>query len=153
MGRPRASAHAIPNASGSVPPASRSDGTADTPAAIPVASSRATQRADREKEDGSNLGPLPHPAEDLSSDDDLLSWVLVDQLGCMPNSKLGVHPQENKFVGPKFKTDDVLEIIREVRFGFGASSGGFGLSKTLSVANLQMVVKGHTNEAMAKLQE
>ena len=59
--------------------------------------------------------PLPHPAEDLSSDDDLLSWILVDQLGGMPNSRLGVHPQENKFVGPKFKTEEVLEIVREVR--------------------------------------
>lgn len=59
--------------------------------------------------------PLPHPAEDLSADDDLLSWILVDQLGCMPNSRLGVHPQENKFVGPAFKTDDVLTIVKEVR--------------------------------------
>lgn len=58
--------------------------------------------------------PLPHPAEDLSADDDLLSWILVDQLGCMPNSRLGVHPQENKFVGPLFKTEDVLQIVREV---------------------------------------
>ena len=58
--------------------------------------------------------PLPHPAEDLSSDDDILSWILVDQLGGMPNSRLGVHPQENKFVGPKFKTEEVLDIVREV---------------------------------------
>lgn len=57
---------------------------------------------------------LPHPAEDLSADDDLLSWVLVDQLGCMPNTKLGVHPQQVKFVGPPFKTDEVLNIVREV---------------------------------------
>ena len=57
---------------------------------------------------------LPHPAEDLSSDDDLLSWILVDQLGCMPNTKLGVHPQQVKFVGPVFKTDEVLNIIKEV---------------------------------------
>ncbi|OXG14278.1 histone-lysine N-methyltransferase SUV420H [Cryptococcus neoformans Ze90-1] len=56
---------------------------------------------------------LPHPAEDLSADDDLLSWVLVDQLGCMPNTKLGVHPQQVKFVGPPFKTDEVLNIVRE----------------------------------------
>ncbi|WWC58602.1 uncharacterized protein I303_101145 [Kwoniella dejecticola CBS 10117] len=56
---------------------------------------------------------LPHPAEDLSADDDLLSWMLVDQLGCMPNTKLGVHPQQVKFVGPTFKTDDVLNIIKE----------------------------------------
>ncbi|WWC66376.1 uncharacterized protein I206_100277 [Kwoniella pini CBS 10737] len=56
---------------------------------------------------------LPHPAEDLSADDDLLSWILVDQLGCMPNTKLGVHPQQVKFVGPSFKTDDVLNIIKE----------------------------------------
>lgn len=57
---------------------------------------------------------LPHPAEDLSSDDDLLSWILVDQLGCMPNTKLGVHPQQVKFVGPAFKTAEVLTIIQEV---------------------------------------
>jgi len=57
---------------------------------------------------------LPHPAEDLSADDDLLSWILVDQLGCMPNTKLGVHPQQVKFVGPSFKTDEVLNIVREV---------------------------------------
>lgn len=63
-----------------------------------------------------NSLPLPHPAEDLSSDDDLLSWMLVDQLGGMPNSRLGVHPQENKFVGPKFKTEEVLDVIREVGF-------------------------------------
>lgn len=60
------------------------------------------------------LEVLPHPAEDLSSDDDLLSWILVDQLGCMPNTKLGVHPQQVKFVGPVFKTADVLAIIQEV---------------------------------------
>jgi histone-lysine N-methyltransferase SUV420H len=58
--------------------------------------------------------PLPSPAEDLSADDDLLSWILVDQLGCMPNSRLGVHPQENKFVGPTFNTEEVLNIVREV---------------------------------------
>lgn len=63
---------------------------------------------------GKDEPPLPHPAEDLSADDDLLSWILVDQLGCMPNSRLGVHPQENKFVGPVFKTDEVLQIMREV---------------------------------------
>jgi hypothetical protein len=57
---------------------------------------------------------LPHPAEDLSADDDLLSWILVDQLGCMPNTKLGVHPQQVKFVGPVFKTEEVLNIVHEV---------------------------------------
>lgn len=60
---------------------------------------------------------LPHPAEDLSSDDDLLSWILVDQLGCLPNTKLGVHPQQVKFVGPPFKTADILSIVQEVRLG------------------------------------
>lgn len=57
---------------------------------------------------------LPHPAEDLSADDDLLSWILVDQLGCLPNTKLGVHPQQVKFVGPPFKTSEVLSIVHEV---------------------------------------
>jgi histone-lysine N-methyltransferase SUV420H len=57
---------------------------------------------------------LPHPAEDLSADDDLLSWILVDQLGCLPDTKLGVHPQQVKFVGPPFKTDEVLAIVTEV---------------------------------------
>jgi hypothetical protein len=66
---------------------------------------------------GKDEVPLPHPAEDLSADDDLLSWILVDQLGCMPNDRLGVHPQENKFVGPVFKTDDVLQIVRDVSQG------------------------------------
>ena len=59
--------------------------------------------------------PLSHPAEDLSADDDLLSWVLVDQLGAMPNTKLGVHPQQVKFIGPVFKADEVLDIVKEVR--------------------------------------
>lgn len=72
---------------------------------------------------------LPHPAEDLSADDDLLSWVLVDQLGCMPNTRLGVHPQQVKFVGPPFKTDEVLNIVRET------------------------VTKGDLNGAMKRLQE
>ncbi|WVQ70974.1 hypothetical protein IAR50_000499 [Cryptococcus sp. DSM 104548] len=72
---------------------------------------------------------LPHPAEDLSADDDLLSWVLVDQLGSMPNTKLGVHPQQVKFVGPAFKTDEVLNIVRET------------------------VTKGNIQAAMQKLQE
>lgn len=72
---------------------------------------------------------LPHPAEDLSADDDLLSWVLVDQLGCMPNTKLGVHPQQVKFVGPPFKTDEVLNIVRET------------------------VTKGDLHAAMKRLQE
>ena len=57
---------------------------------------------------------LPHPAEDLSADDDLLSWILVDQLGALPHTKLGVHPQQVKFVGPSFKTEDVMEIVRNV---------------------------------------
>lgn len=57
---------------------------------------------------------LPHPAEDLSADDDLLSWILVDQLGCLPNTKLGVHPQQVKFVGPPFKTSEILSIVQEV---------------------------------------
>ncbi|WVQ62235.1 uncharacterized protein L199_000374 [Kwoniella botswanensis] len=72
---------------------------------------------------------LPHPAEDLSADDDLLSWILVDQLGCMPNTKLGVHPQQVKFVGPTFKTDEVLNIVRET------------------------VTKGNIQGAMQRLQE
>jgi histone-lysine N-methyltransferase SUV420H len=58
--------------------------------------------------------PLPHPAEDLSVDDDLLSWVLVDQLGALPNTKLGVLSQQVKFVGQPFKTEEVLNIVREV---------------------------------------
>lgn len=62
----------------------------------------------------SEADPLPHPAEDLSADDDLLSWILVDQLGCLPNTKLGVHPQQVKFVGPQFKTSDILSIVHEV---------------------------------------
>jgi histone-lysine N-methyltransferase SUV420H len=57
---------------------------------------------------------LPHPAEDLSADDDLLSWILVDQLGCLPNTKLGVHPQQVKFVGPAFKTEEVMAIVHDV---------------------------------------
>lgn len=57
---------------------------------------------------------LPHPAEDLSADDDLLSWILVDQLGALPDTKLGVHPQQVKFVGPTFKTQEVMDIVREV---------------------------------------
>ena len=56
-----------------------------------------------------------HPAEDLSADDDLLSWILVDQLGCLPGKGLGVHPQQVKFVGTPFKTSEVLAIISEVR--------------------------------------
>ncbi|KAK1928040.1 hypothetical protein DB88DRAFT_480167 [Papiliotrema laurentii] len=55
---------------------------------------------------------LPHPAEDLSADDDLLSWILVDQLGALPNTRLGVHPQQVKFVGPPFKTEEVMDIVR-----------------------------------------
>lgn len=69
--------------------------------------------------------PLPHPAEDLSADDDLLSWVLVDQLGAMPNTKLGVHPQQVKFVGPTFKLDEVLSIVKEVSELVRACIDGF----------------------------
>jgi hypothetical protein len=54
------------------------------------------------------------PAEDLSADDDLLSWILVDQLGCLPGKGLGVHPQQVKFVGTPFKTSEVLAIVSEV---------------------------------------
>ncbi|WVR05856.1 hypothetical protein IAU60_002882 [Kwoniella sp. DSM 27419] len=85
--------------------------------AVAVASVRDKDpEREREKEKEKERVPpeaLPHPAEDLSADDDLLSWVLVDQLGCMPNTKLGVHPQQVKFVGPSFKTDEVLGIVRE----------------------------------------
>lgn len=54
------------------------------------------------------------PAEDLSTNDDLLSWILVDQLGCLPGKGLGVHPQQVKFVGPTFKTSEILKIVTEV---------------------------------------
>jgi hypothetical protein len=57
---------------------------------------------------------VPCPAEDLSADDDLLSWILVDQLGCLPGKGLGVHPQQVKFVGTPFKTSEVLKIVSEV---------------------------------------
>lgn len=57
-----------------------------------------------------------HPAEDLSADDDLLSWILVDQLGCLPGKGLGVHPQQVKFVGTSFKTSEVLAIVSEVSY-------------------------------------
>lgn len=67
---------------------------------------------------------LPHPAEDLSADDDLLSWILVDQLGCLPNTKLGVHPQQVKFVGPQFKTSDILSIVQEVSCTFPCTHEG-----------------------------
>lgn len=58
---------------------------------------------------------LPHPAEDLSKDDDLLSWMLVDQLASMPGCKLGVHPQQVGYVGPSYKLEEVLAIVKEVR--------------------------------------
>lgn len=61
---------------------------------------------------------LPNPAEDLEEDDDLLSWILVDQIGIIgqsPGQKgLGVHPQQVKFVGPPVKQDDVLSILQRV---------------------------------------
>jgi hypothetical protein len=62
------------------------------------------------------VGPIvePHPAEDLSADDDLLSWILVDQLGALPNTRLGVHPQQVKFVGPAFKNEEIMDIVKEV---------------------------------------
>ena len=53
-------------------------------------------------------------AEDLSAGDDLLSWILVDQMGCLPDTRLGVHPQQVKFEGPKFQPSDVLRILQEV---------------------------------------
>ena len=62
---------------------------------------------------------VPCPAEDLSADDDLLSWILVDQLGCLPGKGLGVHPQQVKFVGTPFKTSEVLKIVSEVSPLFG----------------------------------
>lgn len=57
---------------------------------------------------------LPHPAEDLSVDDDLLSWMLVDQLAAMPGRRLGVHPQQVGYVGPNYKREDVLAVVKEV---------------------------------------
>ncbi|WRT64106.1 uncharacterized protein IL334_001035 [Kwoniella shivajii] len=90
---------------------------------------REREKDNREKSAIVEREVLPHPAEDLSADDDLLSWILVDQLGCMPNTKLGVHPQQVKFVGPTFKTDDVLNIIKET------------------------VTKGNLQAAMQRLQE
>lgn len=61
---------------------------------------------------------IPNPAEDLEEDDDLLSWILVDQIGIVgqsPGQKgLGVHPQQVKFVGPALKQDDILRILQDV---------------------------------------
>jgi histone-lysine N-methyltransferase SUV420H len=87
----------------------------------------------------------PHPAEDLSADDDLLSWILVDQLGALPNTRLGVHPQQVKFVGPMFKTEEVMDIVKEVR--------RVCLHFAHTMLTTQTVVKGHINEAMQRLQE
>jgi hypothetical protein len=87
---------------------------------------------------------LPHPAEDLSADDDLLSWILVDQLGAMPNTKLGVHPQQVKFIGPVFKTDEVLRIVQEVCTAVVINIWAYWL---------QTVIKGKILDGMSKLQE
>lgn len=57
---------------------------------------------------------LPYPAEDLSEDDDLFSFLLVDQLGMRAQTKLGVHPQQVKFIGPAHNREDVLNILRDV---------------------------------------
>lgn len=56
-------------------------------------------------------------AEDLAAGDDLLSWILVDQMGCLPDTRLGVHPQQVKFEGPKFQTAEVLKVLQEVSHG------------------------------------
>lgn len=70
--------------------------------------------ASRDTPAGSRDGGLPYPAEDLSEDDDLFSFLLVDQLGMRAQTKLGVHPQQVKFVGPAHNREDVLTILREV---------------------------------------
>lgn len=60
----------------------------------------------------------PHQAEDLSRDDDLCSYLLVDQIGCdkLDKPSLGVHPQQAKFVGPAIEKSDVLNIIKHVGY-------------------------------------
>lgn len=70
--------------------------------------------AARDTPAGSRDTGLPYPAEDLSEDDDLFSFLLVDQLGMRAQTKLGVHPQQVKFVGPAHNREDVLNILREV---------------------------------------
>lgn len=70
--------------------------------------------APRDTPAGSRDTGLPYPAEDLSEDDDLFSFLLVDQLGMRAQTKLGVHPQQVKFVGPAHNREDVLNILREV---------------------------------------
>ncbi|KAL7423815.1 histone lysine methyltransferase Set9 [Cryptotrichosporon argae] len=52
-------------------------------------------------------------AENLEEDDDACSWVLIDQLGALPDTKLGVHPQQVRFVPPPHKSDDVLAVIQK----------------------------------------
>ena len=59
-------------------------------------------------------GLISHRAQDLSDDDDLLSWILVDQLGALPGTKLGVFPQNFDFVGPQHDTEQVLSILQDV---------------------------------------
>ena len=59
-------------------------------------------------------GLVPHRAQDLSDDDDLLSWILVDQLGALPGTKLGVFPQNFDFSGPQHDSEEVLGILQEV---------------------------------------
>lgn len=93
--------------------------------------------------------PLPHPAEDLSADDDLLSWVLVDQLGAMPNTKLGVHPQQVKFIGPVFKADEVLGIVKEVRLA--GTTGAHGRLSSRGIYNRPCSGYRSTSFAQAKL--
>lgn len=70
--------------------------------------------AARDTPAGSRDTGLPYPAEDLSEDDDLFSFLLVDQLGMRAQTKLGVHPQQVKFIGPAHNREDVLNILREV---------------------------------------
>ena len=69
----------------------------------------------RPRKDRTEVGPVTLPAEDLSADDDLLSWVLVDQLGALPNTSLGVFPQQGDFVGPSFDSKEILDIVRQVK--------------------------------------
>lgn len=95
---------------------------------------------------------LPHPAEDLSADDDLLSWILVDQLGALPNTRLGVHPQQVKFVGPPFKTEEVMDIVRHVS-GLPPRRFLLPLHLPLFAHTVQTVIKGNIETAVQALQE
>ncbi|ORX34294.1 hypothetical protein BD324DRAFT_178218 [Kockovaella imperatae] len=100
---------------------------------------------DNQENNRQQLQPRPlYAAEELSEDDDLCSYIFVDQLGVTPGSKLGVYPQQLDFKGPVFDPQSVLAILQETLFRGSLHDDSSGrINETLNRLSELPIIRAH----------